>query len=225
MVEVISFPASSSSPRAYQYPNTSKNHHFNNKGKGKERVAQSITNRSANRRQKISFKNNIKVELGIACHNINGLRSNKQKLEALYEWALLYDIDVLGLAETNISSKEGTFAAMNFGNYRSFWSSANPNKKKGSGVGLLINKQWERHLGQIERKSEYLIIASFMFKQLELIVMMVYLPPNNKEERKEIQKEILKRYMNRSKKAQLIIMGDFNCISDPLLDKSHSTEN
>src|SRR5690348_6223146 len=100
---------------------------------------------------------------------------------------------------------------MNLKNYRSFWSSASPNKKKGSGVGLFVSKQWEKHLGQIKRRNKYLIIASFIFKQLELIIMMVYLPPNNKDKRKKVQKEILERYINQSKKVQLIVMGDFNC--------------
>jgi hypothetical protein len=79
-------------------------------------------------------------------------------------------------------------------------------------------------LGQIERKNEYLIMASFIFKQLEVIVIMVYLPPNNKEERRMIQREILERYINRSKNAQIIVMGDFNCILDPYQDKLHSSE-
>ena len=50
-------------------------------------------------------------------------------------------MDVLGLAETNISSKEGFFLIKNIENYKSFWANAKAEKKKGSGVGLLISKQ------------------------------------------------------------------------------------
>ena len=103
-------------------------------------------------------------------HNINGLRSNNQKIESLYQWLLDNRIDIIGLAETNITTKEGSFLTKNLGNYRSFWSNANPDKKKGSGVGLLINSQWERHLEQIDRTNEYMISAKFMFKQAEIIV-------------------------------------------------------
>ena len=74
--------------------------------------------------------------------------------------------------------------------YKSFWSSADSNKKKGSGVGLLISQQWEKHLGQVERKSEYWISANFMFKQLEVMVIMVYILPNDKEKKNMIEKVI-----------------------------------
>ena len=92
--------------------------------------------------------------LKIACHNLNGLKRNNQKLCTLLEWAEEDRINILGLAETNISSKEGHFLTPRDGNFVSFWANANQGKKKGSGVGLLINKQWQKYLGKIDRWNE-----------------------------------------------------------------------
>jgi len=112
------------------------------------------------------------LELNIACHNINGMKSNKHKIELVYEWALDNKIDILGLAKTNISKKEGFFMAKDLSRYRGFWADSDASKKKGSGVGILVEERWERHLGQVDRVSEYIIVANFIFKQLELIVII-----------------------------------------------------
>src|ERR1043165_1482933 len=50
-----------------------------------------------------------KIELNLATHNINGLKSNNQKVEALYAWTLDNSIDILELAEMNITAKEDKF--------------------------------------------------------------------------------------------------------------------
>ena len=160
-----------------------------------------------------------KIELNLATHNINELKSNNQKVEVLYAWALDNSIDILELAEMNITAKEGNFLTKSWNEYKNFWASADPNKKKGSGVGLLIGKQWEKHLGQIDRISEYMITANFMFKQAEILVVMVYIPPNNKIERSIIQKALVEKYIKRSSRTQMIIMGDLNCIVDADLDR------
>ena len=115
----------------------------NKKGKNLEssirttRIPRSHNNRINRRR----IYKNQKIELNVATHNINGLKTNSQKIEQLHDWLLDNKVDVLGLAETNISSKEGFFLTKNMENYKSFWANAKAEKKKGSGVGLLISKQ------------------------------------------------------------------------------------
>ena len=81
------------------------------------------------------------LELNIACHNINGMKSNKHKIELVYEWAIDNKIDILGLAETNISKKEGFFMLKDLIRYREFWSDSDTVKKKGSGVEILVEKK------------------------------------------------------------------------------------
>ena len=45
--------------------------------------------------------------LNIGFHNINGIKSNKTKLEALVDFAEEKKIDILGICETNIVEREG----------------------------------------------------------------------------------------------------------------------
>ena len=161
-----------------------------------------------------------KSELNIATHNINGIKSNIQKIDSLYEWAIDNSIDILGVAETNISSKEGMWITREHTKFRSFWSSSNKDKKKGSGVGLLISDQWEKYIGQIDKVNEYLISVSLVLKQLEIIIIMLYIPPNNEYEKKIVQKKIIEKFINRSLRSQVVVIGDFNSIIDPELDRS-----
>ncbi|CAG8805221.1 16332_t:CDS:1, partial [Gigaspora rosea] len=129
----------------------------------------------------------------VASHNINGIKnSNGHKLEMLGKWMETRDYAVKGLVESNVSAKEGYFLTSNLVNYNGFWSSSNTNKKKGSGVSLLVRKDWEKHLGQVVRYSEFMIEAVFYFKQLEIVIITVYLPPNDKDKIKRVQQEIVK---------------------------------
>jgi len=89
---------------------------------------------------------------------------------------------------------------------------------------LLVDKQWEKHLEQIEKINEYMIVARFMFKQLDIIVIMVYMPPNDKEKRKMLQKTIIDCYIKRLPRTQIIVMGDFNCVADASLDRKLNQE-
>jgi len=58
-----------------------------------------------------------------------------------------------------------------------------------------------------------------MFKQLEIIVIMIYLPPNDKEKQRQIQKTIIDKYIKRLERTQMVIMGDFNSVVDVNLDR------
>ena len=48
---------------------------------------------------------------------------------------------------------------------------------------------------------------------------MIYLPPNDKESRKEVQKAIIDKYIKRLPRTQLVVMGDFNSVADINLDR------
>ncbi len=47
----------------------------------------------------------------------------------------------------NISEQQGKFLCNKRNNYVGFWTGARENKLKGSGVGLLVNKTWKKHIG------------------------------------------------------------------------------
>ena len=66
----------------------------------------------------------------IGCHNINGIKTNKSKLDNLLEWKKLEKIDILEIVESNISEKEGKYILMENGDNKSYWASADIVKKK-----------------------------------------------------------------------------------------------
>jgi len=81
-------------------------------------------------------------EIKIACHNINGLKTKGWKLENLLDWAEEEEIAILGITETNIVEKERRFLAYAANKkYVGYWTNAAEDKKKGSGIGILIEEQ------------------------------------------------------------------------------------
>src|SRR6185437_4709084 len=93
--------------------------------------------------------------LNIGFHNINRIKNNKNKLKAVIDYAENKGLDILGLGETNIESREGEFLLDEQCTYKCFWASAESNKIKGSGLGILIKKHWERHITSIEKNDPY----------------------------------------------------------------------
>lgn len=151
--------------------------------------------------------------LSIATHNINGIKGKTSKLELLAEWASKERIDIIGINESNISERQGKFMLKKDSEYLSFWTSAEENKLKGSGVGILINKIWEKHVGRITRCSSYYIDTLLVFSKVKILVIVAYIPPNNKEIKKLLQQQIIKKIReNERKNIKVIILGNFNDI-------------
>ena len=115
--------------------------------------------------------------------------------------------------------------AKDLGNFRSFWSSASPDKLKGSGVGLLIHRNIEQHIGKIERFNEYLMCAYIFFKKCKLLIIVAYIPPSDETCATMVIGKIQEIVNKNEKTWQIVIMGDFNRIPNKLLDKSSQTTN
>ena len=79
--------------------------------------------------------------LKIAMHNINGIKGSFSKLELLLDWAKKEKIDIIGINETNTTERQNKFNISKQEEFVGIWSDAETNKKKGSGVGLLINRK------------------------------------------------------------------------------------
>jgi len=121
-----------------------------------------------------------------------------------------------------MSEREGKFLVQGLNmRYKGFWTSAAQDKKKGSGIGILIEDKWEKHVGAVKRYSEYTIEVRMYFKQLELILLGVYIPPNDKTISKKVQQRIVETVANRKKQTQIIVFGDFNHTVDNVLDRQH----
>lgn len=99
-------------------------------------------NEQQNQPQKAKFPT-----LSFATHNINGLKSNPDKLYSLIDDPK--DFDIIGLNETNLSPKDGKYInnALNEGHL--IWSKCDPIKKKGKGMVLYMKDKWVKHIGKI----------------------------------------------------------------------------
>jgi exonuclease III len=156
--------------------------------------------------------------LTVSTHNINGIKQDITKIIKLEDWCIGNHTTIMGLAETNIDDRTGEHINKQMKNYKSFWSSSDPTKLKGSGVALLINKHWEKHIGAIDRLKHYAIAATFYFKGFTLTVIQIYHPPNNIQVGLDIIK-FIKELRNKKSNSKFIIMGDFNSGIDQWLDK------
>src|SRR6185295_12888050 len=94
-------------------------------------------------------------------------------------------------------------------------------KKKGSGVGILVEEHWEKHVGAVRKINEYMIEIILYFKQLELVILGVYIPPNDKAAGRLIQQKIVEIVTQKKRQAQVIICGDFNHTANNILDRQH----
>ena len=98
-------------------------------------------------------------------------------------------------------------------------------KRKGSGVGILVSQEWEKHLGEVFRFKKYLISVKFYFKQVEITVIVIYIPPNNRNMTKKLQQLIVIMYIEKTVNSQFIVIRDFNYIVDSRFDKISSSSS
>ena len=109
-------------------------------------------------------------QVKIKYHNINGIKGNRTKLQKLIDFDIEENLDILGITETNINAKEAVFFEVNWQHYKAFWTKDNIEKRKSSGVGLLVRKEWQTHLTKIIVKDSYALKAVFKFKRTILVI-------------------------------------------------------
>src|SRR5260363_94512 len=157
-----------------------------------------------------------------ACHNVNGLKTKGWKMKNILEWAEEENVTIMGITEMNLTEREGKFLTRNANSkYVEHWASACEEKKKESGVGILIEENWEKYIGAVKETKEYMIEMTFYLKQLELVIIVVYMPLNDKVIGKRIQQRIVEVVYRRKEKMQVVIMGDFNHTVDNILDRQN----
>ena len=86
---------------------------------------------------------------------------------------------MIEIVETNILEKEGQYLVRYRESIDSFWTNAEKGKNKGSRVSLIVSKNWLKYIGQIRKDSRYLLEVYFFFKQLELVVFIIYIASNS----------------------------------------------
>ena len=119
-------------------------------------------------------------QLRIATHNINGLKNDQLKLTDLCNEGLQREWDVIGVYETNITQEKGKHINRTLNGYLGFWSSK-AQKIKGSGVCILLNPKWEKHIAKVEKFNEYHIRITLLFKSCTIYINQIYSPPNDRQ--------------------------------------------
>ncbi len=119
------------------------------------------------------------LSLKISTHNINGLKSNPNKLTNLMEHIIQQKIDVCTLTDTNLMEREGFFTIPSRykDTYRIFWASRDLEKMKGSGVACIVNQKWAKHHWETVVFSPYLLNVKFLFQNLQLNIWTIYTMP------------------------------------------------
>src|SRR5438046_12992 len=105
------------------------------------------------------------TDLTIATYNINGLRTNHNKLTSILNWCKLHKVDILALNETNCAESDINFKITSDlkKNFQFIWSKKDDAKSKGSGVAIIFNKIWISYYYKHTIFSPYLIQVKFMF--------------------------------------------------------------
>ncbi|CAG8623627.1 1811_t:CDS:2 [Rhizophagus irregularis] len=117
-------------------------------------------NKQQNQPQKAKFPT-----LSFATHNINGLKSNPDKLYSLIDD--LKDFNIIGLNETNISPKDGKYINNELNEGHIIWSKCDPIKKKGKDMALYMKDKWAKHIGKILNPTDNILYVQLIFKQCD----------------------------------------------------------
>ena len=161
-------------------------------------------------------------------HNINGIKQNSTKFLTLVQHCTSKNADVIGISETNLQRRTGELwnapisknSDPTLEHWHGFWTDKD-DKIKGSGVAILLNKKWIKHVGSIKRISQYYIEITLFFKKCQFTIGQLYMPPNDHHTQGIITNHITKSYLNATKPFRyFLLMGDLNSFPDQTLDYS-----
>src|SRR6266498_5206990 len=160
--------------------------------------------------------NNIKKpkkdqqKLNLATLNVKGLNST-YKQEQLINYMNLYNIDILGLSETNIPIKQSSYTCRSKSHTSYFHNS---NSSLGSGVGIILSNDIAKYVKSTNSfKGRVIYVDLYMKGHTKLRIIQVYLhasPTYRPTETQALYKEIENLILNSTKdNFKLIIIGDF----------------
>ena len=129
----------------------------------------------------------------------------------------------MGLNETKLTYETAKYSFKDQDEYKTFHA-CNDESPYSAGVLLLVHKSMSKNIHQVFRIDGHAVILNFCFKgRRKLCIIQVYLP-NNKQLSGDIQKQVLKTIKEeRLKNMNIIIIGNFNTVNDPLRDRSRET--
>jgi exonuclease III len=167
-------------------------------------------------------KRTNKESINITTININGLNEEfkKQQLQHYYHQS---NITIMGISDTKFK-KTTNQKTMGDSKYKTFW--ANTEKQSG-GVGLIVQRDWAKHIGKIIRWQGRILAIELIFKERRSIgIIQVYVPPQLNQERKEMIFEMRKilREWRRKQVMGIIVMGDMNTTTKDDRDRTGGKE-
>ncbi|KAF9176243.1 hypothetical protein BGZ50_001280, partial [Haplosporangium sp. Z 11] len=141
-------------------------------------------------------------------------------------------MDVIGVQETKISANHELHLLPRDKHcqYRGYWEHATTHHQ-GKGVGLLIKKEWTKHMiSKAKDDNGRGIMVRFGFKGgFRLAVINCYIPSYTTDKRVEherilawVQQQIT---THRDAGDRIILMGDFNAVVNPSIDRASDTNN
>ncbi|CAG8768728.1 168_t:CDS:2, partial [Gigaspora rosea] len=145
------------------------------------------------------------LELKVGIHNINGVKNDSYRLQELVDFGTREKFNLLGIVETNIDSRQEKFIEIDRSRYLDFWTNAEKDKKKGSGVGALINKKWAAHITKVQKRNPYSLEIYLTFKKTMIVFWTLYFPSNERTIRTFLQKEVINAIATRKRDTYYIL--------------------
>ncbi len=133
------------------------------------------------------------------------------------------EIQILGIAETNFTEEDHRHRIPAHSRYRSYWANG---ESRGEGVGIMIDREIDKHNTKIRRYGGRIITVELLFKdKVKLGIAQVYFP-SDKTKRTEWEGK-LRRIVQQweSSNTHSIVMGDFNAVVDPRKDRKGGTSS
>src|SRR6266511_908311 len=189
--------------------NTTKKQKSNNPSQTPNNHEFSIQNRSSLTFSLLSNPDS----LNIATHNIVTFKDNI-KNDQILEHALINNIHILGVSETNIPFKQISLLKKNLNPLYTYFFNSHRNHSKGNRVVLIIHNSIKDHVFFSYGKDGRFIFIDLQLKnKKKLHIFQVYLHANNKDiqSRVLIQNDIISKIEDAKQKGyECIVMGDFN---------------
>ena len=145
----------------------------------------------------------------IATTNVRTL--NKEKLIFALDAMKSNNIDIYGLAETNLSIRQSNFLQhqLNFKGYFDY----SQQRGKGQGIGIIVSDKYDIFVHRAVGHKGRVIYLDLHFSQKKVRLVQVYINANKKE-RTQIEElyEYIIDVLDEAKKKNMetIVMGDFN---------------
>ncbi|CAB4399499.1 unnamed protein product [Rhizophagus irregularis] len=204
-----------------------KKKHYNNPSPVNQKSRSNLNNQQIYRpktRQQLNLSDIIKI----ASLNIKGITDVKKQflIDILGE----YNIIILGLSETNISNK---MAKHSFNFYRNNYVTYFVNEEtnyRGNGVGLIIKKNYARHIVNYNSFKGRIIYVDFIFSGNKKMRIINYYGKSGRVTLDNFNQEVkiyfdkIKELVRESKaqNAEIILLGDFNLHYEKYLDDKNN---